>query len=278
MKGCLPVGDNYKSSGKIQVGYYEDELERLQAELVKLQYWIKEKDLRVVIVFEGRDAAGKGGSIRRITQRLNPRMVRVVALPKPTDYEQRQWYFQRYIDELPAKGEMVLFDRSWYNRAGVEWVMGFCTEHEYHHFLRETPRFERMLVRDGIILIKYWFDISQEEQESRFRSRNKDPRKVWKLSPMDLESRARWDEYSKARDAMFAYTNLEEAPWYVVQANVKKHARLNLISHLLTMIPYQNLTPDPIEFPPPEKSRYQRPTTEEFTYVPLIYGSGFSDN
>lgn len=272
------MGSTYKSNGKIKTNYYEEELERLQGELVKLQYWIADRDLRVVVVFEGRDAAGKGGSIQRITRRLNPRMVRVVALPKPSDHEQRQWYFQRYIDQLPAKGEMVLFDRSWYNRAGVEWVMGFCTEQEYHHFLRECPEFERMLVRDGVILIKYWFDISPEEQEDRFRSRNKDARKIWKLSPMDMESRARWNEYSKARDAMFAYTNIDEAPWYVVRANVKKHARLNCITHLLTMIPYQDLTPDPVDFDEREESNYRHPTTEEFTYVPLIYGSGFEDN
>ena len=272
------VGKKYKSSGKITVDHYEDELERLQGELVKLQYWVKEQELRVVIVFEGRDAAGKGGTIRRITRRLNPRMVRVVALPKPTDYEQRQWYFQRYIGQLPAKGEMVLFDRSWYNRAGVEWVMGFCDEQEYRHFLGECPEFERMLVRDGIILIKYWFDISPEEQEDRFQSRNEDARKIWKLSPMDLESRAKWDEYSKARDAMFTYTNIDEAPWYVVQANVKKHARLNCISHLLTVLPYQDLTPDPVELPPRHETQYREPTTKEFTYVPLLYGSDFDDN
>ncbi len=272
------MGKKYKSSGKITVDHYEDELERLQGELVKLQYWVKEQELRVVIVFEGRDAAGKGGSIRRITRRLNPRMVRVVALPKPTDYEQRQWYFQRYIDQLPAKGEMVLFDRSWYNRAGVEWVMGFCDEQEYRHFLVECPEFERMLVRDGIILIKYWFDISPEEQEERFQSRNEDARKIWKLSPMDLESRAKWDEYSKARDAMLTYTNIDDAPWYMVQANVKKHARLNCISHLLTVLPYQDLTPDSVELPPRHETQYREPTTRDFTYVPLIYGSDFDDN
>ena len=272
------MGKKYKKNGKINLKYYESELAKLQGELVKLQYWIKEQGLRVIVIFEGRDAAGKGGAIRRIMRRLNPRMVRVVALPKPSDLEQRQWYFQRYIEQLPAEGEMVLFDRSWYNRAGVEWVMGFCTEDEYRHFLNECPVFERMLVRDGIILIKYWFDISAEEQEERFQDRNKDPRKLWKLSPMDMKSRARWNEYSKARDAMFAYTDIDEAPWYVVLANVKKHARLNCIAHLLTMLPYQDLTPNPAEFPPREEPDYQRPSTKEYNYIPLVYGSGFENN
>jgi polyphosphate kinase 2 len=272
------MGEKYKSSGKIKTSYYEDEVAKLQGELVKLQYWIKEQGLRVVVIFEGRDAAGKGGAIRRIMRRLNPRMVQVVALPKPSDVEARQWYFQRYIDHLPAEGEMVLFDRSWYNRAGVEWVMGFCTESEYHKFLNECPEFERMLVRDGILLIKYWFEISEEVQEQRFRSRNKDPRKLWKLSPMDLESRARWADYSKARDAMFAYTSIDEAPWFVVPANVKKHARLNCIAHLLTMIPYQDLTPDPVDFPDREQVDYERPAGVEGTQVPLVYGGDYDDN
>ncbi|MEA3350778.1 MAG: polyphosphate kinase 2 [Chloroflexota bacterium] len=272
------MSDKYKKNKKIKNKYYEKELAKLQGELVKLQYWIKNQGLRVIVIFEGRDAAGKGGTIRRIMRRLNPRMVRVVALAKPSDREQRQWYFQRYIDHLPAKGEMVLFDRSWYNRAGVEWVMGFCEEDEYRHFLNECPAFERMLVRDGIILIKYWFEISEEIQETRFRSRNQDPRKLWKLSPMDMESRARWGEYSKAKDAMFAYTDINECPWFVVQANVKKHARLNCISHLLTMIPYQDLTPEPVEFQDREETDYQRPPTEAHNFVPLIYGSKYDDN
>jgi polyphosphate kinase 2 len=205
-------------------------------------------------------------------------MVRVVALDKPSDLEQRQWYFQRYIDHLPAEGEMVLFDRSWYNRAGVEWVMGFCKEKEYRHFLNEVPNFERMLVRDGIILIKYWFEISEETQEIRFQSRHKDPRKLWKLSPMDLKSRALWGGYSKAKDAMFAYTDTNESPWFVVQANVKKHARLNCISHLLSMIPYQDLTPEPEPLPEREETDYQRPETEAYHFVPLAYGSKFKGN
>jgi len=272
------MSKKYMKSGKIENQYYEEELAKLQGELVKLQYWIKNQGLRVIVIFEGRDAAGKGGTIKRIMGRLNPRMVQVVALDKPSDHEQRQWYFQRYINNLPAEGEMVLFDRSWYNRAGVEWVMGFCTEKEYRHFLNECPVFERMLVRDGIILLKYWFEISDEEQEKRFRSRNHDPRKLWKLSPMDMESRAKWNEYSKARDAMLAYTDINEAPWYIVQANAKKHARLNCIAHLLTMIPYQDLTPESVEFEPREDTDYERPTTEGHNFVPLVYGSKFKNN
>ncbi len=272
------MSKKYKPSGKIETDYYEEEIAKLQGELVKLQYWIKSQGLRVIVIFEGRDAAGKGGTINRIMRRLNPRMVRVVALDKPSDLEQRQWYFQRYIDHLPAEGEMVLFDRSWYNRAGVEWAMGFCTEKEYRHFLNEVPNFERMLVREGIILIKYWFEITEETQEERFQSRHKDPRKLWKLSPMDLESRARWGEYSKAKDAMFAYTDTNECPWFVVQANVKKHARLNCISHLLAMIPYQDLTPEPVELTEREKTDYQRPETEAYNFVPLVYGSKYKGN
>lgn len=272
------MGKKYRKNGKILDDYYESELAKLQGELVKLQSWIKERGLRVVVIFEGRDAAGKGGTIRRVMNRLNPRMVRVVALPKPSDYELKQWYFQRYIDHLPAEGEMILFDRSWYNRAGVEWVMNFCTEDEYRHFLLECPIFERMLVRDGIILIKYWFEISSEVQEERFQSRRNDPRKLWKLSPMDIESRDRWDQYSKAKDAMFATTDIEEAPWHVVKANVKKHARLNCISHLLTMIPYQDLTPKFVKFKPRKEPDYQRPTAADLNYIPTVYGSDYKDN
>ena len=268
----------YEENGKIKSNYYEEEIAKLQGELVKLQYWIKDQGLRVIVIFEGRDAAGKGGTIHRVMRRLNPRMVRVVALDKPSDLEQRQWYFQRYIEHLPAEGEMVLFDRSWYNRAGVEWVMGFCKEKEYRHFLNEVPNFERMLVRDGIILLKYWFEISEKTQEERFQSRHKDPRKLWKLSPMDLKSRALWGEYSKAKDAMFAHTDTNESPWFVVQANVKKHARLNCISHLLSMIPYQDLTPNPEPLPKREKTDYQRPETEAYNFVPLAYGSKYKNN
>jgi len=251
---------------------YEKELARLQIELVKLQEWIKQKGLRVVVLFEGRDAAGKGGVIKRITMRLNPRIVRVVALGTPTERERTQWWFQRYVAQLPAAGEMVLFDRSWYNRALVEPVMGFCTEEQYQEFLRSCPGFERMLVRSGIILIKYWFSVSDHEQEHRFRERNEDPVKRWKLSPMDLESRRRWVEYSKAKDRMFAITDTKQAPWFVVNADVKRHARLNCIHHLLSMVPYQDLTPGPIELTPlPDASGYIRPPITDQTFVPEIY-------
>ena len=218
---------------KLKRSFYEAELVRLQEELVKLQYWIKENGLKVVVLFEGRDAAGKGGVIKRITERTNPRIVRVVALGTPSDREKTQWYFQRYVPHLPAEGEMVLFDRSWYNRAGVERVMGFCTEEEYREFLRSCPEFERMLVRSGVILLKYWFSVSDEEQERRFHKRMQDPRRRWKLSPMDLESRMKWLEYSKAKDIMFSHTDIKQAPWYVVDADDKRRARLNCISHLL---------------------------------------------
>jgi len=254
---------------KLNRRVYEKELRQLQVELVKLQYWIKEKGLKVVVVFEGRDAAGKGGMIKRITERLNPRICRVEALGTPSDREKTQWYFQRYVDRLPAAGEMVLFDRSWYNRAGVEHVMGFCTEDEYREFLRSCPEFERMLIRSGIILIKYWFSVSDEEQERRFQARLDDPTKRWKLSPMDLESRKRWIEYSKAKDEMFAHTDTKQSPWYVVNADDKRRAHLNCISHLLTMIPYQDLTPEPIELPPRQNDiAYVRPPMEYQTFVP----------
>ncbi|MDX9849389.1 MAG: polyphosphate kinase 2 [Anaerolineaceae bacterium] len=257
---------------KISTKVYEKELGKLQVELVKLQEWIKEQGLKVVIIFEGRDAAGKGGVIKRITESLNPRNVRVVALPAPTEREKTQWYFQRYVPHLPAAGEMVLFDRSWYNRAGVEKVMGFCTEEEYQEFLRSVPEFERMLVRSGIILIKYWFSVSDEEQEKRFEDRIKDPTKRWKLSPMDLQSRSRWMEYSKAKDKMFAYTDIKQVPWYVVNADNKKCARLNCIHHLLSMIPYQDLTPEPIDLPPRQKDEgYVRPPISDQSFVPEVY-------
>ena len=260
------------SKKKISKQRYEEELARLQVELVKLQEWIKEKGLRVVVLFEGRDAAGKGGVIKRITLRLNPRIVRVVALGTPTEKEKTQWWFQRYVAELPAAGEMVLFDRSWYNRALVEPVMGFCTEEEYREFLRSCPEFERMLVRSGIILIKYYFSVSDAEQERRFQARNTDPVRRWKLSPMDMEARRRWVEFSKAKDRMFATTDIKQAPWYVVNADVKRHARLNCIHHLLTMIPYEDLTPGPIELPPiPDASGYVGPPITDQTFVPEAY-------
>jgi len=257
---------------KIKNSIYEKELFRMQLELVKLHEWIKQKGLKVVVVFEGRDAAGKGGVIKRITQHLNSRIARVVALPAPTERETTQWYFQRYVPHLPAAGEMVLFDRSWYNRAGVERVMGFCTDDEYSEFLRSCPEFERMLVRSGIILIKYWFSVSDEEQEKRFQSRLEEPHKRWKLSPMDLESRSRWIEYSKAKDRMFAHTDIKQAPWYVVKSDIKKHARLNCIAHLLSMIPYEDLTPEPIELPKREDSSgYVRPPFTDQTFIPDKY-------
>jgi polyphosphate kinase 2 len=266
----------YTTSGKLKNTHYNRELTRLQTELVKLQYWIKDQGLKVCVVFEGRDAAGKGGVIKRITQRLNPRIVRVVALGTPSNKEKQQWYFQRYVPHLPTAGEMVLFDRSWYNRAGVERVMGFCTDDEYREFMRTCPEFERMLVRSGIQLIKYYFSVSDEEQERRFAQRNTDPTRRWKLSPMDLESRSRWVEYSRAKDAMFMYTDTEEAPWYVVDATVKRHARLNCISHLLSLIEYQDLTPEPIELPPrQEDSGYRRPPVDSQKWVPAIYGKNW---
>ena len=257
---------------KINNKFYEAELANLQIELVKLQEWIKHAGLKVVVIFEGRDAAGKGGVIKRITQSLNPRVCRVVALGTPTERETTQWYFQRYVPHLPAAGEMVLFDRSWYNRAGVERVMEFCNDEEYREFLRSCPEFERMLVRSGIIVIKYWFSVSDEEQERRFQGRITSPTKRWKLSPMDLESRKRWAEYSKAKDEMFAHTDIKQAPWYVVDADIKKRARLNCIGHLLSMIPYQDLSPEPIELPPrQEASGYVRPPISDQTFVPKKY-------
>ena len=249
---------------------YEAELQKLQVELIKLQAWIKEKGLKVVVIFEGRDAAGKGGTIKRITEKLNPRIVRVVALPVPTEREKTQWYFQRYVQHLPAAGEMVLFDRSWYNRAGVERVMGFCTEDEVREFFRSVPEFEAMLIRSGIILIKYWFSVSDEEQERRFRARINDITRRWKLSPMDMASRTKWVEYSKAKDEMFRYTDTKQSPWYVVNSDDKKIARLSCIRHLLSMIPYEDLTPEPIELPPRQRDdNYIRPPMETQTFVPM---------
>jgi len=252
--------------------FYEREMAKLQIELVKMQEWIRARGLKVVILFEGRDAAGKGGSIKRITQSLNPRVARVVALPAPTEREKTQWFFQRYVPHLPAAGEMVLFDRSWYNRAGVDRVMGFATEEEVEEFFRSCPEFERMLVRSGIILIKYWFSVSDAEQELRFQRRIDDPTKRWKLSPMDLQSRARWVEYSKAKDDMFRHTDIKQAPWYVVNADSKRRARLNVIKHLLSLVPYQDLTPEPIDLPPrePEKG-YVRPPIDEQSFIPEPY-------
>lgn len=262
----------YNEKGKLHKKFYEQELAKLQTELVKLQYWVKYKGLKVVIIFEGRDAAGKGGTIKRITEPLNPRGCRVVALEKPSDRERTQWYFQRYVAHLPSAGEIVIFDRSWYNRAGVERVMGFCTEEEYWEFLRSCPEFEKMLIRSGIILLKYWFSISDEEQEKRFRERATNPAKRWKLSEMDIASWHKWVEYSKAKDEMFKYTDTKISPWYCVNADDKRKARLNCIAHILSMIPYEDVTPKPIELPPRKiDDSYVRPPIQEFTYVPEIY-------
>ncbi|MEL7280536.1 MAG: polyphosphate kinase 2 [Pseudomonadota bacterium] len=251
---------------------YEEELARLQIELVKLQEWVKHSGCRVAVVFEGRDAAGKGGTIKRITEAMNPRVCQVVALPAPTEREKTQWYFQRYVTHLPAAGEIVIFDRSWYNRAGVERVMGFCSDEEYKEFMRSCPEFERMLVRSGIQLLKYWFSVSDEEQERRFQKRLTDPTKQWKLSPMDLESRKRWVDYSMAKDAMFAHTDIKQAPWYVVNSDVKKHARINCISHLLSMIPYTDIPRDKVVLEDrPAQKGYVRPPMNEQTFVPDLH-------
>jgi len=251
---------------------YEKELAKLQLELVKLQEWIKHKGLRVVVLFEGRDAAGKGGAIKRITECLNPRVCRVTALAAPTEREKTQWYFQRYVAHLPAAGEMVLFDRSWYNRAGVERVMGFCSEAEVLDFFQAVPEFERMLIRAGVILVKYWFSVGAEAQEKRFQARLHDPTKRWKLSPMDLESRRRWVEYSMAKDDMFAHTDTEQSPWYVVEADDKKRARLNCIHHLLSVISYKELELPKVKLPPRgTRKRYVRPPMADQTFVPEIY-------
>lgn len=268
-----PSADRTSSvTKKLSNKRYEKTLEEFQVELVKLQKWIQVKKLKVVIIFEGRDAAGKGGAIKRITQSLNPRICRVVALGTPTEREKTQWYFQRYVPHLPAAGEMVLFDRSWYNRAGVERVMGFCTEEEYREFLRTCPEFERMLVRSGVQVIKYWFSVSDEEQERRFKQRLKDPIRRWKISDMDLKSREKWVEYSKAKDEMFTHTDIKQAPWYVVHGDEKKRARLNVIAHLLSLIPYGHLDDPKIKLPPrQDKVGYVRPPITDQSFVPEIF-------
>jgi len=266
-------GDVKASSHEISGKVFVKELAKMQIELVKLQEWVKHEGLKVVVLFEGRDAAGKGGVIKRITESLNPRICRVVALGRPTERERTSWYFQRYVEYLPSAGEIVLFDRSWYNRAGVEHVMGFCSDKEYQEFLRSCPEFEQMLIRSGIILVKYWFSVSDSEQEKRFQSRMLDPTRSWKLSPMDLESRSKWAEYSKAKDAMFAHTDTKQSPWRVVKADNKKCARLNCIRHLLSLIPYKDLTPTPPELPPrpPAPANYVRPPLEDQTFVPEVW-------
>ncbi len=250
---------------------YEQRLAELQIELVKLQEWIVHEGLKVVVLFEGRDAAGKGGAIKRITESLNPRSCRVVALAKPTEKERTQWYFQRYVPHLPSAGEMVLFDRSWYNRAGVERVMGFCSDEEYWEFLKSVPEFEDMLIRSGIILIKYWFSVSDEEQERRFQQRINDKTKRWKLSDMDLEARSKWVDYSKAKDIMFQYTDTESSPWYVIESDVKRNARVNCISHLLSMIPYNEVKKKKLVLPERQvNTGYVRPPIESMKHVPDV--------
>ncbi|MDJ0820387.1 MAG: polyphosphate kinase 2 [Paracoccaceae bacterium] len=264
--------DTQEKPAKVSEKAYLHELARLQIELVKMQEWVRATGHRIAIVFEGRDAAGKGGTIKRITEALNPRICQVVALPAPTEREKTQWYFQRYAAHLPAAGEIVIFDRSWYNRAGVERVMGFCTDNEYREFLRSCPEFERMLVRSGIQLIKYWFSVSDEEQERRFQKRLNDPTKQWKLSPMDLESRKRWVDYSRAKDVMFNHTDIKQAPWHVVDSDVKKHARLNCISHLLSLVPYQDVPAEPIVLEDrPTQRGYVRPPMDDQEFVPEVH-------
>jgi polyphosphate kinase 2 len=267
----LPPKDN--RGGRLDRPFYEQELLKLQVELVKLQEWVRHRQLRIVVVFEGRDAAGKGGTIKRITEALNPRVCRVVALPAPTDRERTQWYFQRYVEQLPAGGEIVLFDRSWYNRVGVERVMGFATEAEVEEFFRECPEFERMLLRSGVGLIKYWFSVSDDEQDRRFQDRLDNPLKRWKFSEMDLEGRNRWEEYSRAKDEMFKFTDTKESPWWVVDGDDKKRARLNCISHLLTRVPYQDVMPPRIELPKRREASkgYVRVPIDSQTFVPARY-------
>jgi polyphosphate kinase 2 len=260
---------------KLEDEFYLQELEHLQFELVKLQYWVQQRGLRVVLIFEGRDAAGKGGLIQRIVEPLNPRGVRLVALGKPSDVERTQWYFQRYVAHLPAAGEIVIFDRSWYNRAGVERVMGFCTDHEYWEFMRSCPEFERLLVRSGITLVKYYLSVSDAEQERRFQSRARDPRRRWKLSPMDLETRLRWVEYSKVKDLMLQHTDIPEARWYQIEGDDKKRARLNCLRHLLSMIPYEDIIPKAMELPqrPPADAHYVRPPRDLHIVIPNHYST-----
>jgi len=256
---------------KLKRKEFEEEIAKLHAELVKLQLWVKHSGARIVVVFEGKDAAGKGGVIKRITERVSPRVFRVVALPAPSERERSQIYFQRYFEHLPAAGEIVIFDRSWYNRAGVERVMGFCTDEEYERFLRVCPAWERDMIEAGITLIKYWFEIGREEQTRRFSERNNDPRKIWKLSPMDLESHRRWYDYARARDAMFAATDIPESPWYVVNADDKRRARLNCIAHLLSLIPYKELPREKVTLPPRQKAKGYKKPDHLFRFVPDKY-------
>ena len=263
--------DRYRKNGRLKSSVYEDEMERMQEQLVLLQYWVQSQGLKVLVIFEGRGSAGKGGVIKRITERTSPRTVRIVALPKPTDRERTQWYFQRYVEHLPAAGEMVLFDRSWYNRANVEWVMGFCTEAEHQEFLRSCPEFERMLVRSGIVVLKYWFSVSAEEQQRRFEARNAEPLKRWKLSDMDLAERELYVRYSMAKDTTFQHTDIKQAPWYVVPSDDKLAARLNCIGHLLSQFDYEDVAPDPVTLPEVRDMPYVRTPMHEQTFVPQVF-------
>lgn len=269
--GVVKEVRRYKKNGRLTNQFYNMELMRFQEELVKLQYWVRQKGLKVLIIFEGRGSAGKGGVIKLLTERTSPRIVRTVALPVPTEREQTQWYFQRYVAHLPAAGEIVLFDRSWYNRSNVEWVMGFANEHQVQEFLRSCPQFERMLVRSGIILLKYWFSVSYEEQRKRFESRNQTPLKRWKLSEMDLAEHQHYIKYSRAKDITFEHTDIKQAPWYVVPSDDKKKARLNCMHHILSQIPYEDVLPEPVVLPEMEQMPYIRPPMEEQTFVPQIY-------
>ena len=267
-----PAGrEHYHDDGRLRRKYYEGELKRMQEELVQLQHWVQREGLRVLVIFEGRGSAGKGGVIKRISERTSPRIVRTEALPKPTERESTQWYFQRYVPLLPSGGEIVLFDRSWYNRSNVEWVMGFCNETQHAEFLRTCPEFERMLVRSGIILLKYWFSVSYEEQERRFKARNEEPLKRWKLSEMDLEEHRRYVRYSMAKDTTFQYTDIKQAPWYVVPSDCKRRARLNCIDHILKSIPYEKSLPDPVKIPEREDVPYIRPPIVDQTFVDQVF-------
>ena len=263
--------EHYTKSGRLRKDYYEEELARMQEEFVKLQYWVQDQGLKVLIIFEGRGSAGKGGVIKRITERTSPRIVKLVALPKPTEREQSQWYFQRYVEHLPAAGEIVLFDRSWYNRSNVEWVMDYCTAEQHQEFLRSCPEFERMLVRSGIKVLKYWFSVSWEEQRERFESRNEEPLKRWKLSDIDLEEHRLYVKYSMAKDTTFQHTDIKQAPWYVVPSDDKRRSRLNCMSHILTQVDYADVLPEPVNLPELESMAYVRPPIHEQTFVPPVY-------
>ncbi len=270
----MPLGaddERYAKSGRLKKKFYEQELARLQEELVKLQYWVQDRGLKVLIIFEGRGSAGKGGVIKRITERTSPRIVKLVALPKPTEREQSQWYFQRYVEHLPSAGEIVMFDRSWYNRSNVEWVMDYCTPEQHQEFLRSCPEFERMLVRSGITVLKYWFSVSWDEQRKRFESRNEEPLKRWKLSDIDLEEHRLYVKYSMAKDTTFQFTDIKQAPWYVVPSDDKRSSRLNCISHILEQFTYADVLPDPVVLPGREDIPYVRPPMQEQTFVPQVY-------